>query len=105
MEIRIDVAVGADDETRAFALHWLRIARVPPRRIFILGPLKKEIFEGGAFASLVLLGDFDNHNTRCDDLEYFGKSAVQLMDDVLAGLSVGRGNGGCGRGLWLGRGR
>ena len=91
--VRIDVAVGPHDESRAFALDRLRISRIPPGRIFIPGTLEKEVFERGVFARVVFLRDFNDHDARCDDLENFRKSAVQLMDDVLAGIRGRRRNG------------
>src|SRR6266436_2853165 len=41
VEICQDVAIWPNDETRAFALDWLRTARVASRSIFVGRPLEK----------------------------------------------------------------
>ena len=53
--IRIDVAIVPDDESRAFTLDGLRIARISAGRILILGTLEKEVFEGRIFARIIFL--------------------------------------------------
>ena len=45
--VGVDIAIRPDDESGAFALHRLRVARHAARIIFILRTLKEEIVERG----------------------------------------------------------
>ena len=103
MVVGKDETVSPDDEARAFALHWLGIARTAVGVVVRL-ILEKEIVESRVFVAVVFLRDFDDHDTRGDDFEDLGEGAVQLMDDILPGLRRFRGSVRRRPALWLGEG-
>src|SRR5207302_8762099 len=83
VEICEDVAIGPDDESRTFALDRLKIFLVSAWIIFVRWALEEQILERRSLG-VVLFRDFDNDDTRRDDLENLRESVVQLMNDVLA---------------------
>ena len=62
-----------------------KTARCAARTIFVLGWFwKKRSSSVGLFVPVVFLGHFNDDHARRDDLEDFGESAVELMNDILA---------------------
>src|SRR6266404_7750312 len=105
MVIRVDKTIGPDDESRSLTLGRLRRTGTAARSAFILRSLKEKIVEGGRIGSVILLGHLNDDHSRRDDFKNFRESAVQLVNDILSGISRGRRNGGGGAGFRLGQGR